>query len=79
MSRNFIFVLLLIGLLASCDEATINKKQAIDNNQYLAMGKDSDGCTRYRLQSTTQMSVQVIVYKTIDGGYTPNKNNSVCQ
>ena len=68
--------LIIISILStSCDYVY---KQKTDANIYLPMGKDSDGCMRYRLKTTEQMSVQVILYKTIDGSYTPNKKMSLC-
>jgi len=57
---------------------TAYKSPVADDRQYFAIGNDGDGCMRYRIKPTSQMSVQVIVYKTIDGSYTPNKENSVC-
>ncbi|MBL7005180.1 MAG: hypothetical protein ISR69_14270 [Gammaproteobacteria bacterium] len=77
MNKSLIFIL-LAGLLASCDEAATYKKQTVDGIQYVAIGSDGDGCMRYQIKSTSQMSVQVVLYKTIDGGYTPNKKMSLC-
>jgi len=77
MNKSLIF-LLLSGLLVSCNEMTAYKNPAADDSQYLAIGNDGDGCMRYQIKSTSQMSVQVILYKTIDGGYSPNKNMSLC-
>jgi len=78
MNKSLIFILLLSGLLASCNEMTTYKKQAVNGIQYVAIGSDGDGCMRYQIKSTSQMSAQVILYKTIDGGYTLNKKMSLC-
>ncbi len=56
-----------------------NITKPIDTEVYLPIGMDKDGCMRYRLKPTTQMSTQVIIYKSINGGYTPNKEMSVCR
>lgn len=77
MNKSLIFIL-LSGLLASCNEMPAYKIPVADDSQYLAIGNDGDGCMRYQIKSTSQMSAQVILYKTIDGGYTPNKNMSLC-
>jgi len=68
--------LILISLFfVACSDIT----KPIDTEVYLPIGMDKDGCMRYRLKPTTQMSTQVIVYKSINGGYTPNNEMSVCR
>lgn len=73
---KFISLLIVIIFTTSCDQIY---KQQIDTNIYLPMGRDSDGCMRYRLKATEKMSTQVIVYQTMAGKYTPNKNTSDCR
>jgi hypothetical protein len=71
-----IFVLIIMSIFTTaCNDAY---KTPVAKEVYLPLSKDSDGCMRYRLKSITSMSVQVILYKTADGGYTPNKENSIC-
>ena len=68
--------LIIISLFfVACSDVT----KPIDTEVYLPIGMDKDGCMRYRLKPTTQMSTQVIVYKSINGGYTPNNEMSVCR
>ena len=68
--------LIIISLFfVACSDIT----KPIDTEVYLPIGMDKDGCMRYRLKPTTQMSTQVIVYKSINGGYTPNNEMSVCR
>jgi hypothetical protein len=68
--------LIIISLFfVACSDIT----KPIDTEVYLPIGMDKDGCMRYRLKPTTQMSTQVIIYKSINGGYTPNKNTSNCR
>ena len=68
--------LIIISLFfVACSDIT----KPIDTEVYLPIGMDKDGCMRYRLKPTTQMSAQVIVYKSINDGYSPNKEMSVCR
>lgn len=68
--------LIIISLFfVACSDVT----KPIGAEVYLPIGMDKDGCMRYRLKPTTQMSTQVIIYKSINGGYTPNKEMSVCR
>lgn len=68
--------LIIISLFfVACSDVT----KPIDTEVYLPIGMDKDGCMRYRLKPTAQMSTQVIIYKSINGGYTPNKEMSVCR
>lgn len=68
---------IILGIfITSCDQIY---KQQIDTNIYLPMGRDGDGCMRYRSKATEKMSTQVIVYQTMAGKYTPNKNTSDCR
>ena len=68
--------LIIISLFfVACSDIT----KPIDTEVYLPIGMDKDGCMRYRLKPTTQMSTQVIIYKSINGGYTPNNEMSVCR
>ena len=71
-----IVALMLMGIFtAACDNVY---RQTATKEVYLSLGEDGSGCMRYGLKSTTQMSVQVILYKAANGGYTPNKENSIC-
>lgn len=57
-----------------------NKQQVeVKSQTYLPISADSDDCMRYHIETITQISAQVILYKAINGGYTPNKSESSCR
>jgi len=69
----------VIGVFTiSCDD--VYKQQVeVKSQTYFPISADSDDCMRYRKEAITQISTQVILYKAINGGYTPNKSESNCR
>jgi hypothetical protein len=49
-----------------------------DQLYQVPIGADDDGCPRYRLYSPTKLVAQVISYRDLAGGFTPDRRQAAC-
>ncbi len=81
-------MLVIAGGLAACgdrpetsqlDGLPVGSVQTGPNMYMIPTGQpDGDGCQAYRAHSPGNVVVQIVYYRTADGGFTANKEEAAC-